>query len=174
MAMDFGAFLRSRRQLAKLSMQEISERAKIEASVLGRMESGMQGPPGPDALLALVTALSLNPADTQTLLDLAHAAITSGRFDATGASRSSESGGLQARLRDIQVAEPTAAALEPPLRPGPQTLVRDLRAVLLAGLADEAPADEPLPASEPTAAEAPAGSPPAEEPRPKRRLWPFR
>jgi hypothetical protein len=56
-------------------------------------------------------------------------------------------------------------------RPGPQTLVRGLRADMLAELTDEpAEAPEPAPSAEAPASEAP----PAADDKPKRRLWPFR
>lgn len=121
----------------------------MDPARLNSVEAGLVAPPDADALVALVNVLSLNPADAQSLLELAHQARTSERFGAPPAPQTGQ-GLLQRAQERSAAAEMPAPAAEPPShRPGPQTIIRGLRADMVASAIEEAEANRDEPADRP-------------------------
>lgn len=114
----------------------------MDPARLNGVEAGLVAPPDADALIALVNALSLNPADAQSLLDLAHQARTSDRFGAAPAPQTGQGLLQRAQERSLAAETPTPAAEPTPnRRPGPQTIIRGLRADMVASAIEEAEAN---------------------------------
>ncbi len=68
-ARRLGAFLRSARETAGLSLSELVEKSGVQKSTLGRFEQGVFLSPKPDKLKAIAQALDLPVADVLLMAD---------------------------------------------------------------------------------------------------------
>lgn len=67
----FGAFLKEKRQEKNISLRELSDRAGIAHSYIGKIENGSKLPPSDEVLLKLAKALNLDSDSVESFFDLA-------------------------------------------------------------------------------------------------------
>jgi transcriptional regulator with XRE-family HTH domain len=68
---EFSELLKSYREQARLSQRALAQATNINQAIISRFESGNRGPSGPDQVLAIITALSLDQARADALLSSA-------------------------------------------------------------------------------------------------------
>ncbi|MHB1004245.1 MAG: helix-turn-helix domain-containing protein [Chloroflexota bacterium] len=64
----FAELLRTLREEAGISQRELSRRSDINPAIVSRFEAGLRGPSGPEQVLALARALSLDPDQADLLM----------------------------------------------------------------------------------------------------------
>ena len=67
----FGVFLKEKRQEKNMSLRELSDRADIMHTYIGKIENGRKPPPSDDILLRLAKGLSLDEESAEIFFDLA-------------------------------------------------------------------------------------------------------